>query len=228
MTTPKFPPPPPNRPVQIGVLALARVSKRAVGGYDVDRKNVVDRESVLPGQPAEAAPEREARDTGRRVDSERGREAERLRLTVEISQRGTRLDPRRFRDRIDSDGPHARHVEHDSAVANRVPRDVVPASPDRERQVVLLREADAGDDVTRARGADDHSGTAVDHRVPDRACRVVSILSWEIDGATYLAPKLVQDLGRKLRLFLHQYVSHGISSPGRGAVERIAGPTGER
>jgi hypothetical protein len=82
------------------------MSQRAVGRHDVRRDQVVHGQPELPADPAKTSPEREAGNTGGRVDPEWRREAERLRLAVELPQRDGRLDPRRACLGVDPDGPH--------------------------------------------------------------------------------------------------------------------------
>ena len=49
--------------------------------------------------------------------------------------------------RIDLDAVHAGQVDHQSAVADGVAGDVVPAAAHRQQQVVCAREIDGGDHV---------------------------------------------------------------------------------
>ena len=63
----------------------------AVGGDDVRRDQVVAGKAVLALEPADAAAERQARDAGGRDGAAGGREAERLRLAVELAPRQARL-----------------------------------------------------------------------------------------------------------------------------------------
>jgi hypothetical protein len=51
-------------PEEIGILGLAGGDQLAFGGDEVDREELVDGQSVLAVQPADAAAEREAGDAG--------------------------------------------------------------------------------------------------------------------------------------------------------------------
>jgi hypothetical protein len=50
-------------PEQIRVFVLARPDEAAVGGHEVDREQVVDREAELPLQPSHSPAERQPGDT---------------------------------------------------------------------------------------------------------------------------------------------------------------------
>ena len=84
-------------PEEIRVLVGARAHELAVGGDDVGREQVVDREAVLALQPADPAAEREPGDAGVRDDSAGRREPERLRLVVELAPEHAGLNSRRAR-----------------------------------------------------------------------------------------------------------------------------------
>src|SRR5205814_7501254 len=70
-------------PEQVVVLVLARRHERTVGKYDVSGDHVVDRQSELARQVADAAAEREPADAGGPDDPERRREAEGMRRVVD-------------------------------------------------------------------------------------------------------------------------------------------------
>ena len=79
-------------PEEILVLGRARPAQLAVGGDDVDREQVVDRQPVLAAQVADAAVERQAGDARRRHDAAGHREAEQLRLAVDVAPGRAALD----------------------------------------------------------------------------------------------------------------------------------------
>ena len=174
VTTPKLPPPPRNAQKRSGCsVSLAR-TQLAVGRDDVGRDEIVDRQSELAGGPAEAAAERQAGDAGRRVDAGRCREAELLRLPVEIRQRRAGLDAGGPRE-PDRRGPTSSAKDRsEPAVADRVAGDVVAAAAHRDEKLLVPRELDRLDDVGGAEAARDERRAAVDHRVPDRAARLRS------------------------------------------------------
>jgi hypothetical protein len=186
-----------KRPEQIRVLRDAGAHQFARRGHEVDGEEVVDRQSVLPAQPAEAAAEREPRDSRRRVDPQRGRESEGLSLPIEIGEPGARLDARGPRRGIDPHRRHPRQIEHQSSVAHRVSGDVVPSAADRQEQVVPRREADGLENVRRPDGAYDRRGAPVDHRVPDRPRFVVPRLAGKEERPSEPAAQRVERLGRE-------------------------------
>ncbi len=91
----------PYGPEKVGVLVLARVSQGSIGGHNVNGPQVVARESIAAGEPAEPAAERESGDSRGRVVADWGREAERLRLVVELGECAPRIHASGSRDRID-------------------------------------------------------------------------------------------------------------------------------
>ena len=119
-----------DAPEEVGVLALARADELAVGRDQVDRHELVDRQAVLPLQPADPAAEREPRETGVRHDPGRHREPERLRLAVELAEEDAGLGARRPRVRIDADPVHEPEVDDEAAVAERESGEAVAAASD--------------------------------------------------------------------------------------------------
>ena len=172
-------------PEQLLVLPCAGPQEPSVGGRDVGRDQVVARQSMTAVEPAQPAAEREPRDPSRRHHSERRRQAERLGGTVELSQGEPGFGPGCPRLRINPEGLHAGQVEHDGAVAHRVPRDAVTAPAHRERKLVSTCEPDAADHVGRVRTADHGERPPVDHAVEHRASRVVATVA----GAGHLPPQ---------------------------------------
>ena len=166
MTTPKFPPPP-RTPWHRG-----RAAARA---------------AVEPTQPAA---EREPGDPGHGHDSERRRQTERLRGSVELSQSEPRFGPDRPRLRINPDGFHAGQVKHHGAVTHGVPCDAVPAPAHREREVVPTCERDTADHVGRIRRPDHRQGAPVDHAVEHSTSRVVPVVT----GADHVPPQIRAEL----------------------------------
>ena len=89
-----------------------------------------------------------------------------LSLAVDIAEETSGLRAREPRRRVDPHAAHQRHVEHQAVLAHGKTGDVVAAALDRERQPVLARRANAGDDVGDTKAANDDGGSPVDHRVP--------------------------------------------------------------
>ena len=71
----------------------------------------------------------------------------------------------------------ARAVDHERAVADREPGDVVAAAAHRDRPAALAREPHGGDDVRGRRAAHDRRGPAVDRRVPHGPRLVVAVVA---------------------------------------------------
>ncbi len=155
-------------PVELGVLALARVDEPTVGGDDVGADEVVAREPVLPHQPADPAAEREAGHTGRRDEAAGRGEPVRLGLVVDVGPDGAAADGRLSHGRVHAHAVHGREVDHHAVVAGREARDAVAAAADGDRQVVAPCKADGCDHVGRAGAADDERRpVAVVGAVPD-------------------------------------------------------------
>jgi len=163
-------------PEQVGVLVVTGVEESAVGRDHVRPAEIVDREPVFRGEPAEAAADGQPGDAGRRVDAERRGEAERLGLVVHVGQRRAGLDPGDLRVGVDDDRVHRAAVEDDPAVGDGRAGDVVPAAADRERAVPFAGELDRVDHVADAGTADDEGRSAVDHAVPDLPGLVVRVV----------------------------------------------------
>jgi len=171
-------------PEEVPVLLLAGLQEPAVGGHDVRGDEVVAGEAVLAVEPAEAAPEGEARYAGYRDHPEGGRQPERLRLVVELAQSEPGLGFGGASDGVYADALHGREVQHQPAVAHRLARDAVPAAADGERQVVGAGKLDPSHHVGHARTSDDQGGATVHHAVEDRPSGVVAVVL----GTYRLAP----------------------------------------
>ena len=91
-----------------------------------------------------------------------------LRRAVQFAQQRAALDPGEPLVGIDADRVHRRQVDHQPAVGNGVPGDVVTAAADPDLQVAAAAEPDRGSDVGGARGTGRCGRAPVDHRVPDR------------------------------------------------------------
>ena len=82
----------------------------------------------------DAAVQGQAGDAGRRDDAAGHREAEELRLAVDVAPGRAALGPHRLRRGIDVDAAHLREVDHEAAVVDGVAGDVVAAAFDRQQQ----------------------------------------------------------------------------------------------
>jgi hypothetical protein len=102
-----------------------------------------------------------------------------LRGPVERPEQRAPLDPRTAPSRIDPDTSHRREVDHEPAVGYGESEDAVPAAAHADLEVVLAGEPHRRCHVVAARAANDYLWAPVDHGVPDRACLVVSGVSWQ-------------------------------------------------
>ncbi len=194
-------------PEQVLVLGRARLPELPVGGDDVDREQVVDREPVLAAEMPDPAVQRQPSDAGRRDDAARYGEPEQLRLAVEVAPSGAALDADGPGLRVDVDAPHVREVDHEPAVVDGVAGDVVPAALDREHEALLAREVDRVHDVGGAAALHDQRGAPVDQGVPDRARLVVAGVARREHRPPHLRCKPCHRLRVELRV-CHQLVRH--------------------
>ena len=163
----------PKGPEEVGVLVLARAEVAPVGGDELAGDEVVDGHAVCSALVRVPAREREPGDARLRDDPAGDREAERLRLPVDVGPGAAALCPDGAPLGIHPDASHQREVDDDAVVAHTGARDVVAAAAHRHRQLVLAHEVHRGDDVGDAGTHDDEQRTLVDHPVPDPAGVVV-------------------------------------------------------
>ena len=179
-------------PEEIAVLVFRRAHDRAVGGDEIHRCDVVRRPAEPPGEISEAAAKRQAGAAGVRDESEDRGQAMKLCLAIDIAEEAPGLRAREPRRRVDPHAAHQRHVEHQAVLAHGKPGDVVAAALDRERQPVLARRANAGDDVGGTEAANDDGGAPVDHRVPQRTRIVIAGISGAQNGTAHAAPQFLR------------------------------------
>ena len=174
-----------QRPEQVGVIVGRRPDDLTVGGDHLGFHEVVDGESVLAHEPADAAAEGEAADAGVAHDAARGSQTVRLCLLVDISPQGTGLDEGGALNGIDRDGAHRREVDHDSVVAHGGAGDVVAAASHGDVEVAVAGEAHRCDHIGGAAAAGDQPGSPVDVAVPHGA-GVVEVV---VVGTDHVAPQ---------------------------------------
>jgi hypothetical protein len=160
-------------PEQLAVLAVGGSNDAPVRGDELDRRQVVGGPAEPPCQVPESPAKRQARAAGRGHEPEHRRETVSLRFPVHVAEKTSWLGARDSPRRIDLNAPQRRHVEHQSTLADREARDVVPAALDRQRQAVRARRIDARDDVVDPGAPDDQRRAAIDYRVPHRTRLVV-------------------------------------------------------
>src|SRR5262245_24883991 len=76
-----------QRPKQVRVVLLACYDPPTIGGDNVGGHEIVDGQTELAANPAKSAAQREAGDTGSRIDPCWRYQPEGLRLTVELAER---------------------------------------------------------------------------------------------------------------------------------------------
>ena len=162
-----MPPPPRSAQNRSGCSSFGGPQQLAVGRYDVDGEQVVDREAVLAHQPADATAEGEPGDSGMAHDSAGGGQAVRLRLVVDVAPQRTTLHPGPAVGRIDPHAPHRREVDDDPVVANGGARHVVASAPYGNLQIVVAGETDGRDHVGGPDASGDQLRAPVNGTVPD-------------------------------------------------------------
>ena len=158
-----------QRPEKIRALRVTCGDEFSPRRDDICREQAVAGHAIGSAQPPLAATERETGDTGRRNDSSRDGEAERLRLAIEVAPRDPCLRAHRSLCGIDADASERREVDDQAAVTGTEPRDVVAAAANRQEQIVVAREPQRLQDVRNARALHDNRGPLIDEPVPDAA-----------------------------------------------------------
>ena len=185
LTTPKFPPPPRSAQNRSGCRSADTRMMSPSRGDHLSLDEVVDGEPVLAHEPADAAAQAEAADSGVAHDAAGGSEAVGLRLVIDVAPQGAALNESRALDGIDRDSAHRRQVDHDPAVAHCGAGDVVTAAANGDLEVVVAGEPHGCGHVGGAATAGDQSRAPVDGAVPDGAGIVVGI----VVGGEHVAPE---------------------------------------
>ena len=144
-----------HTPEEVGVLVLAGADDLSVRGDEFDRQHVIGREPVLALKASHPAAEREPGDAGVTHVTERTGKPESLGFSIEITAEGASVDSGEARLRIDTDLPHPREVDNDSAIAGREPSDAVAARPHGNHEILLPSESHSFDDVGGVNAARD-------------------------------------------------------------------------
>jgi hypothetical protein len=162
-----------DAPEELGLLGLARADNPAIGRHELDRAQVVDCQAELALQPADAAAEREARDTRVADDAGWADEAVGLRGDVELAEECAAVCPRDALRGIYGDAAHRREVDDEAAVAARVAGGAVPTGSDRQREVVVSTEPDGRCDFADRCRSHDGGRTKVVNSIPEAPRLVV-------------------------------------------------------
>ena len=199
--------PAPKRPEQLAVVVRARPDHAPVGRDDLGAEQVVARQSVLRGQVADSAAERETGHTRRTHHATRSDEAEGLRRRVEVEPGGAAFGPGGPGLAIHVDATHQREVDHEPAVEHAVPGRVVAAAPHRDLEPVRPRVVEGGGHVAGAEAPDDHRRPAIDEGVEAAARPVVAGIAGADHRPGHLSAQLAKALDRgadRLDLFAHR------------------------
>ena len=120
----------PDRPVQVGVLVAGGAHALAACQHQLRLEQVVDRQSALAGQVADAAAQGEAADPGGGDDPARRREPVLVRCPIDLAPGAAAAHPNRAGLRIDVDALQRREVDDDAVVAGSQAGAVVTAAAD--------------------------------------------------------------------------------------------------
>ena len=188
----------------------------AVRSHDLGGEHVVARKPELAVEPADAAAEGQTGDAGHRNHSERSCQSIRLGGTVEVGQKRSGFSQGCPAVRINPDVPHARAVHHERPLAHGVARDIVAAAFDGDRKVVIPCEVHGVADVVSLCRTDYDCRAAVDHRIEDLPCLVVTRFPGEHQLSPEGRTQTVYERWRR-RLDSHSYPLRG---PGHRSVWR--------
>ena len=161
-------------PEQFRIGVGADLEHVAVGGDELDRREVVDRHAEAAHQPPEPAAERQPRDAGRRDHTARRRQAVLVGRPVVVVPRRTALHARPPPGRVDVAASHRRQIDHHAALGDGLAGDVVPAPASRDLEPVGTGEAHRVRDVGRVGAPGDQRRPLVDETVVDGPRLVVA------------------------------------------------------
>ena len=164
-------------PEEIRVFAGAGGNQAPIGGHHIGREQVVAAQAVLAHEPTESTAEGEAGDPGGGDDAAGGGQAKDLRFPVELTPGDAAVDPGPAGGWVDPDAFHAGQVDRQTAIAERGAGDVVTTGAHRHGQIVVPGEGERVQHVRHTSTMGDEGRVAVDHRIPKRSRRVVSIVA---------------------------------------------------
>ena len=158
-----------QRPEQLGVAIGVDLDHLAAGQHELEGDEVVAGETVLAGEPADPAAERQAGHPGLGHDPGRDDQPVRRGRGVDVAEPAAAARVHQLALRIDGDLAQPGQVDGQAAVRHGLARHVVAAAADRGRQAVLAGHVDRGHHVLGAGAAQDQAGAPVDHGVPEPA-----------------------------------------------------------
>jgi hypothetical protein len=112
-----------------------------------------------------------------------------MRLTgcIHITPERTALNRGHLAVGIHVHTPHQCKVDHHATVADRMARDVVPARPDRNWQILRTCPFDRRDNILRIPAASNDARLPINHRVPDGT----RVIKTGISGSENLSTKSI-------------------------------------
>ena len=158
-----------QRPEQLRVADRADLDDLAAGQDDLQGHEVVAGQSVLTGEPADAAAQGQAGHAGLGHDAGRHDQAVRGGGRVDVAEQAAPARMDQLALGIDGHLAQPAQVDGQAAVGHGLARHVVAAAADRGRQAVFPGHVDRRHHVGGAGAAQDETGPTVDHGVPDQA-----------------------------------------------------------
>ncbi|HLL85844.1 MAG TPA: hypothetical protein VK387_00870 [Thermoleophilaceae bacterium] len=166
MIAPKLPPPPADRPEQIGLGLGVRAHEAAVRGDHVGREDAVAGEAVAAGEPPDAPAQRVSDDPHVRGGArERGQPVLR-RGTGDVAPPGARLDARPGSVGVELDPAHAARPQEDGVLERGDGGGVVAGALDGDAHPAPAGEPHGGLDVLRRLGEGHRGRVLVGCEVP--------------------------------------------------------------
>ena len=110
-----------------------------------------------------------------------------MRRVIDIALCAARTDADGAGGGIDPHAFHHRHVDHQSVVDTTKARSVMPASADRDLEIVLPCKIHRGDNVSSVGASRNHLGLLVDHPVVETPGGVILGIPSPDDGTTHVA-----------------------------------------
>jgi hypothetical protein len=162
-----------DRPEQIAVLVGARVHQLTSCQHQIGADDVVHGHPESPFEPPEATAECQTGNSGITYSSTRGRETERLRLTIELSPAQAGFGTHGLRLAIHPDALHVREVDHQAVVARPHAGDAMRTATNGYRQGIVTPVIHRRHHIRGAAASDDDRRAPIDHGVPDTTALVV-------------------------------------------------------
>ncbi len=210
----------PQAPEELGLLRRARPDQAAIRRDELDRLKIVDRQAEVALEAADAAAERQPGHPGVTDHPDRADETVCLGGDIELAEQRAAVRPSGAPLRVDGHTAELGEVDHEPAVGGRVPGGAVAPGSDGDLEVTLPSEADGCRDVLHVLRADEDGRSPVEHRVPDPARVVVSIVVRSDD----LAPERLTQAIHVFALEPRERFGHGSQPPPPVRASSSSGP----